>query len=88
MWTDSILLIAEFNGFLLKSLNVGTMNTFLKCTSALLIVIGAQSLVVGAAVAQDVLSFAELSQSIRVELDEYVPPDNGAPDRTQGSGTR
>ena len=43
----------------------------------------------GAAMAQNVASRTESDQHIiPVELEEYVPPDNGAPDRTQGSGTR
>jgi len=65
------------------------MNAFLKCTSVLLIVVGSQGVMMGAAMAQNVASRTESDQHIiPVELEEYVPPDNGAPDRTQGSGTR
>lgn len=68
------------------------MNTFLKCMGVLLVVAGLQGVALVGVQARSVADTlpAEAS-SVLTELqqsDGYIPPDNGAPDRTQGSGTR
>jgi hypothetical protein len=64
------------------------MNTFLTALGAGLMVLTIQGVAVVGMQAQ--AAAMEPSNRISTDLyqDEYIPPDNGAPDRTQGSGTR
>lgn len=68
------------------------MNTFLKCMGVLLVVAGLQGVALVGVQARSLADATPVEPSlIPTELhqtDGYIPPDNGAPDRTQGSGTR
>ncbi|WP_204153811.1 hypothetical protein [Leptolyngbya sp. CCY15150] len=67
------------------------MNTFLKCMGVLLVVAGLQGVALVSVQARSLADTMPAEAAALTELhqsDGYIPPDNGAPDRTQGSGTR